>query len=181
MNGHVLAALLGAVVAGCLTAMTSLIDRVARRRDNAVVERQARENAAVRRIAEAMAKLMLLPEDPRLERPQDRQYYEKWAAWEQQREELILAIDTESIDICLEGLRDRIDELCTILRFYQGNVTPADEFEFRRDVVKTVRDSLGAYRRGEPLPPLAISLFYQWCAVLNRQLDRQPARAGEVD
>ncbi|MDG4749917.1 hypothetical protein O7630_03085 [Micromonospora sp. WMMD718] len=169
MNGQVQAALLGAVVAGVLTTMTSLIDGFARRRDTAVAARREREDAATRRIAEALTRLVLLTEDPRCRQPHELGYDERCEAWERERDELIWTIDTDTFDISHGDVRDQLREMCAVLRMYERNVRPADEFSFRRNVVTTGREWLGAYRRGDELPPDNYPMWEAWRRLVHSQ------------
>ncbi|WP_155256532.1 hypothetical protein [Salinispora pacifica] len=180
MNGQVQAALLGALVAGVLTTMTSLIDRFARRRDAAVAARREREDSATRRIAEALTRLLLLPEDPRSRQPHEPEYYERCEAWERERDELIWTIDTDTFDISHSDVRGQLREMCTVLRMYERRVRPADEFDFRRNVVTTGREWLGAYRRGDDLPPDNYSMWEAWRRLVDRQSEDAKSKFRSV-
>lgn len=134
-------------------------------------ERRQREAAASAQAREALSKLLLMDRDPdyrrRVEeyrriRAGDFEAVEhlgeldesSLASWEQARHTLIMAVDTAAGDFGDQELRSRLNEICDMLRLYEGPEKHAHQMEPRTRYLAARHgfDCLGAFRRGEDLP-----------------------------
>ncbi len=76
------------------------------------------------------------------------------ASWEEARHTLIMAVDTAAGDFGDQELRSRLNEICDMLRLYEGPEKYAHQMEPRTRYLAARHgfDCLGAFGRGEDLP-----------------------------
>jgi hypothetical protein len=174
--------LVGVVVGGVLTGGFGVLNARIQRKttrateDRALVEkldseRRQREAAASAQARDALSKLLLMDPDPdhrrRVEahrhiRAGDVEALEKLgepdessvASWKEARHTLIMAVDTAAGDFGDQELRSRLNEICDMLRLYEGPEKYALQMEPRTRYLAARHgfDCLGAFRRGEDPP-----------------------------
>lgn len=140
-------------------------------------ERRQREGSASAQARDALSKLLLLKRDPdydrrvaeyRLERRRslsEADYVRElerigepdevaMAAWQEERDALVMAVDTAAVDLSDQDLRTRLNEVCDMLRFYDGPERHAHQMEHRTRYLAARYgfECLGGFRRGDSLP-----------------------------
>ncbi|HEY1920508.1 MAG TPA: hypothetical protein VGH27_33485 [Streptosporangiaceae bacterium] len=181
---QLLSVLIGAVAGaggtGTITAYTlrwqsrQALTAEQRARDSrAEEERRARDMAATATVRENLIKLSLLEDNPdqarekalsrRMDKGED---YDKIVSdlgppddprieeWFNKRDSLILTVETAAGDISAHELRARIDEACTLIRYYNGPEIHVRQYENQTRHIATAHalKCISAYRRGDPLP-----------------------------
>jgi hypothetical protein len=163
--------LVGVLVGGFLSTATAMLLYRRQRRDAKETERHARETAATARIGDVVASLIVLdrrPDELR-EIEEDRRYRHDQSlddlppepeeaaldAWDRRRAELLLALETAGMDLSSEALRFRLERAQRALRYPAGpwDIGRQPESVTRRIVCRHVLECVGAFRRGDPLPP----------------------------
>jgi hypothetical protein len=194
-----LSQLAGVLVGGGITFAGGHIGRKQQRQDALAAERRARELAASSRAAEAAHTLWSLDEPSlqlMVEREEQSQegldtaeldtklteagrfvMHEEWA---KERNALVLTFEMAVMDIGDQQVRNRLDACAMALRqsalvyldpdhLAQG----ADELRVRLDACEHAIACIGAFRRGDPLPPVSGGLAG---GLLERNMELQELR-----
>jgi hypothetical protein len=169
-TGQAVGQLVAVLVGGGLATGTTLLIHHLQRRDAARSERRTRENAATSRLAELTVTLLRLDRAPgelreieqarRLARGKSLDHLppaadeEAERAWERQRDDLLLAFKTASMDLSDVPLRKLLEQAHESLLYPYGPWDQAQQSESttRRIICQYVLECLGAFRREEPLP-----------------------------
>jgi hypothetical protein len=116
-------------------------------------ERRARTIAATDRALDTLVRLRAVRAEPARQRnPTEPDPVRE--SWRDHRRELVEDLYRASLDIGDSGLKERLDNAVTVLRCPEGPLKHARQSEARSRqlAVHDAMESIGAFRRGDPLP-----------------------------
>jgi hypothetical protein len=163
--------LFGVILGGGLSTGTNLLLYRRQQRDAKDAERRDRDSAATSHLQETLASLLALDARPdesreieedrrdRSNRSRDDLPPEPEQAtldsWDRRHGDLVLAFQTASMDISDKILRSRLKRVTNALEYPYGpwDMARQAESSTRRIVCRHALECVGAYRRGDPLPP----------------------------